>query len=684
MECVVYLFRATDLRLFDNRALAAAFRTNKPVLLAACIDVEKNFTRKWLKLPAGGALRRKFHIESVQDISNNLGKVVPSYSSSMSPLSIFFGSSVDFCQTILSPSSHHIEGSLDGLSVSKFSISQVFVSKEHGAYERKEEADLRSLCESNKIVFNCLDDSTMIDFDQLIQHFPQKDYMNTNFAQFPDQFTEFRGMVETKLGKNFASDGSGCNHPPAKLFCDQMTGNVVDDVFTCMDKEECLNTSNFRLISPNRYTLKSSPIIQVNETNCLSVCGDSDFIFGPSNSSLVIESLDAFIVEAETIQIGKQKLMFSATSTSPDPFIGGETAAIERLNTFIWGNQDDEACKQHGKSPLSTYKDTRNKSIGDTYSSKFSMYLSLGCLSARTIVHEINKYEQCFSRSDSTYWLVFELLWRDFMKFAYLKHGDKFFHKNGIQKKPKDWWIGKRKIIYNEDDYVAFLTGNTGFPYVDAHMRELIQTGFMGNRGRQNVASFLVYNLNLDWRLGCELFEHFLLDHDCLSNAGNWQTIAGIGFQQRENRFNIVKQSLQYEKSGVFIKTWVPELMCIPAANVHTPWDFLADFPDKNSLNKDGAAEGGGGTHPLAAAVSLIPSVYSNPIRPTNSFYYEKAKKGNGPAWGGDWVEGGNIKIPSYSTVNAQTSKKKDKPKRRNHNSYNGKQAASTTGDTFK
>lgn len=248
------------------------------------------------------------------------------------------------------------------------------------------------------------------------------------------------------------------------------------------------------------------------------------------------------------------------------------------------------------------------------------------------------------------------------MKLAFFKHGETFFHKNGIQKKPKNWWSGKRALNRNEQDYVAFLTGNTGFPYVDAHMKELVQTGFMGNRGRQNVASFLIYNLNLDWRLGCELFEHFLLDHDCLSNAGIWQTIVGIGFQQRENRFNVIKQSLQDEKSGIFIKHWLPELLCIQAVNVHTPRDYLSAqgvFPSSNGQYQAAGASGvphhSPVHHPLAVALSNISPVYFNPIRPPNSFYYEKNIAGGG-AWGVDWVEGGNIKIPAILTTSTTRS----------------------------
>lgn len=127
--------------------------------------------------------------------------------------------------------------------------------------------------------------------------------------------------------------------------------------------------------------------------------------------------------------------------------------------------------------------------------------------------------------------------------------------------------------------FKAWADGRTGYPYVDSHMRELKATGFMGNRGRQNVASFLVYNLRLDWRWGAMWFENTLLDHDPASNYGNWQTIAGIGYQDRENVFNIVKQSKSYDGPAVHIRYWIPELSKAfegHGANntlIHTPWD---------------------------------------------------------------------------------------------------------------
>lgn len=241
--------------------------------------------------------------------------------------------------------------------------------------------------------------------------------------------------------------------------------------------------------------------------------------------------------------------------SSAFPFSGGETAALQRLKSYLW---DTNAVAQ--------YKETRNGLIGSDYSTKFSPWLALGCLSARKIHWELEKYEQQRTKNQSTYWVRFELLWRDYFKFVSMKYGDRIFYPNGMKGKRQEW----KK---NMELFKAWQAGKTGVPFVDANMRELLETGWMSNRGRQNVASFLVKDLHLDWRLGAEWFESLLLDHDVCSNYGNWNYVAGIGNDPRENRkFNMIKQSMDYDLEGNFIHMWVPELREIPGSKIHSPW----------------------------------------------------------------------------------------------------------------
>lgn len=219
---------------------------------------------------------------------------------------------------------------------------------------------------------------------------------------------------------------------------------------------------------------------------------------------------------------------------------GGETAALKRLQHYLFGTK-----------AISTYKDTRNGLIGDAYSTKFSAHLSLGCVSARSIYYAVKKYEAQHGANDSTYWLIFELMWRDYFRFMMKKHRQKFFLQHGIQT-PKDH-------LQNHDAtlFAKWQNAATGNAFIDANMRELNSTGFMSNRGRQNVASYLHNDLKLDWRYGAAYFEQQLIDYDVCSNWGNWAYLAGVGNDPRGQRiFNTQKQALDYDKDGSYRKLW--------------------------------------------------------------------------------------------------------------------------------
>lgn len=223
------------------------------------------------------------------------------------------------------------------------------------------------------------------------------------------------------------------------------------------------------------------------------------------------------------------------------PFKGGETDAIARLNHYFF----ETKC-------ISEYKETRNGLVGADYSSKFSAWLGFGCISPRFIYDELKKYELKFGANDSTYWLVFELLWRDYFRFMMKKHNAKFFQLAGIQDK------GIEVNKHNSHQLQKWIDGEIGIDFVDANMIELKLTGFMSNRGRQNVASYLCNDLKLDWRYGAAYFEQQLIDYDVCSNWGNWAYLAGVGNDPRGNRyFNIEKQASDYDKDKKYRNLWL-------------------------------------------------------------------------------------------------------------------------------
>ena len=230
---------------------------------------------------------------------------------------------------------------------------------------------------------------------------------------------------------------------------------------------------------------------------------------------------------------------------------GGETAAWARVQHYFGSTKS-----------LSKYKETRNGMLGRDYSSKLSVYLANGCITARQVMAAVKSYEAAEGANESTYWLIFELLWRDYMRFYSKKYGKKVFLLGGAQGPAgvAKWPWARDAALFDK-----WARGQTGYPLIDANMRELALTGFMSNRGRQIVASFLVRDLGLDWRLGAQHFEALLLDHDVCSNWGNWQYAAGVGADPREDRyFNPVKQGNDYDPQGAYVRAWLPELRALP------------------------------------------------------------------------------------------------------------------------
>lgn len=244
-------------------------------------------------------------------------------------------------------------------------------------------------------------------------------------------------------------------------------------------------------------------------------------------------------------------------------FVGGERAARARLRDYFWHSQS-----------LSNYKFTRNGLLGADYSSKFSAWLSTGCISPRIIKHEVDRYEREVKKNVSTYWLVFELIWRDYFRFVAMKYGDRLFHPGGIKGKCPEKKVDTGKLE-------AWKLGMTGIPFIDANMRELNETGFMSNRGRQNVASYLVKDLKQDWRYGAAYFEEKLIDYDVTSNWGNWAYVAGVGNDPREDRyFNILTQAKRYDQNGDFVKFWISEIDGIDGESVQCPWTISKQTAD--------------------------------------------------------------------------------------------------------
>jgi deoxyribodipyrimidine photo-lyase len=256
----------------------------------------------------------------------------------------------------------------------------------------------------------------------------------------------------------------------------------------------------------------------------------------PGMAPLPVGALDLIRGLPELLDLGLQACPAEPRSALPEG--AGETSGRAWLDDYLWDSQS-----------VRHYKETRNGLLGKHFSSKLSSWLTHGCLSPRRVMHELREHEAVHGANDSTYWLWFELLWREFFRLSLRLHGSAFFHFGGLQNGTPPRGADQRWLDWRE--------GNTGQPFVDACLRELNASGFLSNRGRQIAASYLIHDLQQDWRLGAAWFEQQLIDYDAASNWGNWAYIAGVGHDPRGGRaFNVAMQAERHDPDGKYVETW--------------------------------------------------------------------------------------------------------------------------------
>ena len=250
-----------------------------------------------------------------------------------------------------------------------------------------------------------------------------------------------------------------------------------------------------------------------------------------------------------------QELDYEEVSNDYDQQIvrGGEKEGLKRLADYFGQSEK-----------IDSFHENRNSLLDK--SSKFSAWLSQGCLSPKMIYDTLKRYESEFGATKSTEWMYLVLLKRDFLRLMGKKYRDRIFFKGGTRNQADPNWKNDRHLLN------LWIEGRTGVPFIDANMRKLKNTGFMSNRGRKCVARFLVKDLQVNWQMGAEYFETVLIDYDPCSNWGNWNYIAGIGCDPREQKsFNIITQAKRYDPTGIFVKKWLPELANVPENKIHLP-----------------------------------------------------------------------------------------------------------------
>ncbi|MEU2620717.1 deoxyribodipyrimidine photo-lyase [Streptomyces sp. NPDC007157] len=242
---------------------------------------------------------------------------------------------------------------------------------------------------------------------------------------------------------------------------------------------------------------------------------------------------------------------------------GGETVGRRRMSAWL-------------RDGIGAYEDRHDDLAGDA-TSRLSPHLHFGTLSPVELVHRARG-----AGGPGAEAFVRQIAWRD-------------FHRQVLAARPaaatadyrtkRDHW---RSAYAAREDIEAWKEGRTGYPVIDAAMRQLRHEGWMHNRGRLLAASFLAKTLYVDWRVGARHFLDLLVDGDVANNQLNWQWMAGTGTDTRPNRvLNPVTQARRYDPDGAYVRRWVPELAAVDGPAVHEPWKLrgpgragLDDYPD--------------------------------------------------------------------------------------------------------
>ena len=512
---VLYWFK-NDLRLHDNEALSQAVATGEPLLCCYCFD-NKQYKLSDLGFYKTNQIRFQFLLDCLSDLRNQLQNLG-------GDLIVLTGDPTKEISKL----------------VEKYAVDTIFTEEEHAEEElenlRAVEASLPKPCHLQTYWGR-----TLYHRDDIPFSIPEIPLVSKTYRIKTTKETEVRPCISTVIEINFLAIDTYTDLPNFTSITSEVEANPFTQPIT-----------EFKHRNDIKYTSQQTERNLENQSSDLALFSDSDFNTDEKHPT----STELARGVADTTSL------YSNISALSKPYLrGGEQAAIDRLDHYI--NEVDG---------LKNYKWTRNRSLGLDYSSKFSAYLAYGCLSPRLIYHRVKQYEIETKKTYGSWWFIFELVWRDFFIFRHMRVGKALFSKNGFKGK---------KLVF-EDSKLLFerwCLGLTGIPFVDAHMRQLNQTGYMSNRGRVNCASFLIHDYKVDWRWGASYFESRLIDYDVSVNWMNWHMQAFEIWYT-----NPIHQSNKY-KAQDYIRTWIPELSALDDVTILIPWENReVDYPKPAEL----------------------------------------------------------------------------------------------------
>ncbi len=264
--------------------------------------------------------------------------------------------------------------------------------------------------------------------------------------------------------------------------------------------------------------------------------------------------------------IESEDIPYHTLKESDDAFIPDEKNAHQRVLSFLGG--------EHPK--IYSYAEERNR-LDMNGTSRLSPYIRFGMISPRYLaylaIRSIENAPDDTARKGAETWLN-ELIWREF--FLHILYH--FPHAN-----KRNFRLENIRWDNNQENFADWCNAETGYPIVDAAMRQLTRTGWMHNRARMIVASFLTKDLLIDWRWGELIFMQHLIDGDLSSNNGGWQWVAGTGTDAAPffRIFNPIIQAKKFDPNGIYIRNWIPELASVPVEYIHSPWELPLQLQTK-------------------------------------------------------------------------------------------------------